>query len=519
MALKVVDLTCAANGPHRRDVLWAGAALALMAGTKANSAVKISPVRVKAPAGQYVGTRVQAAALEGCAFKGIRYGQDTATTRFRPPIAPPDRPGPIEAMQFGPSCPQPGHSYRPQSEDCLFLNVWAPPQQASGAVKGRPVMVYIHGGAYSSGSVVDPVNDGHALAALGDVVVVTLNHRLNIFGYLYLASLDAAFPDGGNVGQLDLILALQWVQRNISAFGGDPDNVTVFGQSGGGAKIATLMAMPAAKGLFHKAITMSGQQITASGPINATRRTQAILNRLGGVAPEAATVEQLVLALSAPDPILGGSVYLGPVLDMTHLSRHPFWPDAAPQSLPIPMMLGNVLSETRAFYPPDGPVLRDLDFDNLARKIGPEMRIDVSAEWVVRQFRARFPNETPIALFHHIVTCARSWRGQIMEAEARARASAPAYIYQLNFENAQHTDDIALSFGTVKDWTPARRAMSATLMKAFVDFARTGQPGWAPYDLDQRLTMVFDQDSQMQSDPRRWERELFARIPYIQPGT
>lgn len=512
-------LTCAANGPHRRELLGGGAAFAFLAASQAHSAVDSAPVTVKAPAGPYVGARIEKADLVSWAFKGIRYGQDTATRRFMPPIAPADHSSVIEALQFGPSCPQPGNRYGPQREDCLFLNIWTPALRPLGAVKARPVMVYIHGGAYSNGSVVDPVNDGHALAAQGDVVVVTVNHRLNIFGYLYLAQWDGAFPDSGNVGQLDLILALQWIQRNISAFGGDPDNVTVFGQSGGGAKIATLMAMPAAKGLFHKAITMSGQQITASGPINATRRTRAIMARLDGVSPQTASAEQLVAALSATDPILGGGVYLGPVLDMRHLSRHPFWPDAAPQSLAIPMMLGNTVSETRAFYPADGPVLRDIDFDSLARKIAPEMRIDVSADWVVRQFRDRFPNQGPVDLFHHIVTCARSWRGQLIEAEERAKANAPAYVYQLNFENAQHTDDIALSFGTVQNWTPARRAMSATLMKAFVDFARTGQPGWQPYRLDQRLTMVFDQESQVQSDPRRWERELFARIPYIQPGS
>src|SRR3546814_8777252 len=164
--------------------------------------------------------------------------------------------------------------------------------------------------------------------ARGDVVVVTVNHRLNALGYLYLARLDPRFPDSGNAGQLDLILALQWVRRNIAAFGGDPGNVTLFGQSGGGAKIATLMAMPAARGLFHKAITMSGQQVTASGPLHATRRAETFLATLGrGVDPATAPVKQIVAALSATDPILGGGAYMGPVRDMAHLTRHPFWPD------------------------------------------------------------------------------------------------------------------------------------------------------------------------------------------------
>ncbi len=379
-------------------------------------------------------------------------------------------------------------------------------------------MVYFHGGAYSTGSVTDPLNDGAALAARGDVVVVTVNHRLNALGYLYLPD---RFPDSGNNGQLDLICALQWVQRNISAFGGDPENVTVFGQSGGGAKIATLMAMPAAKGLFHKAITMSGQQVTASGPLNAARRAQALLDRLGsGVDPATAPVEQLVAALSATDPILGGGVYMGPVLDMRNLYRHPFWPDAAPQSLDMPMLLGNTVAETRAFFPPDHPRLKGLDFGNLPQRIAPEMRIDARPDWVVGEFRARYPRDSAEQLFHRIVTAARSWRGQVEEADARARAGrGNTFVYQLDFEQAKHTDDIGLSFGTIASPTPAQTAMSQTVMDAFIRFAKTGNPGWTPYELKARKTMVFDTQSRVVADPRKWERELFARIPYVQPGT
>ncbi len=396
----------------------------------------------------------------------------------------------------------------------MFLNVWTPTRESKSP---RPVMVYIHGGAYSTGSVTDPLNDSAALAADGDVVVVTVNHRLNALGYLYLPD---RFPDSGNNGQLDLILALQWIQRNIAAFGGDPKNVNLFGQSGGGAKIATLMAMPEAKGLFHKAITMSGQQVTASGPLNAARRAKAFLDKLGpGVDPATAPVEQLIAALSANDPILGGGVYMGPVLDMKHLTRHPFWPDAAPQSLGIPMMMGNCVAETRAFYAPDSKQLAGLNFDNLAQRIAPEMRIDIDPQWVVEQFRARYPQATALEQFHRIVTAARSWRGQVEEAEARARAGAPAFVYQLDFENAKHTDDIGLSFGTFENPTPARDAMSKVMMDAFVRFARTGNPGWPAYDLSRRQTMVFDTQSRVVSNPRRWERELFARVPYIQPGS
>jgi para-nitrobenzyl esterase len=311
------------------------------------------------------------------------------------------------------------------------------------------------------------------------------------------------------------------VQRNIAAFGGDPKNVTVFGQSGGGAKIATLMTMPTAKGLFHKVITMSGQQVTASGPQNAAKRTRAFLEKLGSdVDPATAPIEQIIAALSAIDPILGGGVYMGPVLDMRNLHRHPFWPDAAPQSAHIPMLLGNTVLETRAFYAADSKQLAGLNFDNLAARIAPEIRIDAHPDWVASAFRARYPKSEPLELFHRIVTAARSWRGQVDEAEARTKTGRNnTFVYQLDFENAKHTDDIGLVFGTAPNPTPAQTRMSEIMMDAFVRFAKTGNPGWSSYDLRSRKTMVFDTESRVVSDPRKWERELFARIPYVQPGT
>lgn len=442
---------------------------------------------------------------------GIRYGR---AARFQAPEPVPfGQPDFVTPSALGPSCPQQSPRYQPQSEDCLFLNVWTPDPQPARA---KPVMVYIHGGAYSSGSVADPLNDGARLAQRGDVVVVTVNHRLNVFGYLYLPD---RFPSSGNAGQLDLILALRWVRDHIGKFGGDPANVTVFGQSGGGAKIATLMAMPEAKGLFHKAITMSGQQVTASGPLNARKRTKAFVDKLGGD-PATASTEALVAALSATDPVLGGGVYMGPVLDLKHLTRHPFWPDPAPQGNAIPMLLGNTVAETRAFFPPDHPKLQGLEWANLAERAGPELKVDIDPAWVTAQFRGRYPGDTPEQIFHRMVTAGRSWRGQVEEADARARAGVrQTWVYQLDFEAAKHTDDIGLSFGTFEDPTPARQAMSDTVMDAFVRFARTGNPGWASYTVPGRETMVFDNVSRVVRDPRQWERELFARVPYIQPGS
>jgi para-nitrobenzyl esterase len=468
-------------------------------------------------------------------FRGIRYG---TAERFRAPQ--PSRPSRemLDALAFGPSAPQRSVRYAPQSEDCLYLNIWTPEARAGGK---RPVMVYFHGGAYSTGSVADPLNDGRHLAAREDVVVVTVNHRLNALGYLYLARLDPRFPDSGNAGQLDLALALRWIKQNIAGFGGDPGRILVFGQSGGGAKIATLMGMPAAKGLFHRAVTMSGQQVTASGPLNATARAKAYLEALKVSSADellALPAERLVEGLAATDPILGGGVYMGPVLDMKWLTRHPFWPDANPQSNPIPMILGNTRDETRAFIDPDSAKVRSLDWSNLAERLAPELRVDIHPEWVVAQYRRQFPDWSPERVFYAASTAGRSWPGQVIEADARARAGTRTWVYQLDFQSptqprrgAPHTMDIAIAFGTLDaegSYTgtgPAARALSATMMRAFAALARTGDPNvaavpaWPVYELPERATMVFDAESRSVDDPRRWERELFARAPYIQPGS
>ena len=514
----------------RRTLIAGAAATPLIAGRSWGQ--PIGPIRTTA--GAFQGTMEDGVRV----FRGIRYGR---AERFR---APTSVPAPAEmqaANQFGPVSPQSGSRYGPQSEDCLFLNIWT--ADARPAAR-KPVMLYIHGGAYSGGSVTDPLNDGQALAARGDVVVVTVNHRLNAFGYLYLARLDPRFPDSGNCGQLDLILALRWVRDNIAAFGGDPNKVMVFGQSGGGAKIATMMGMPAAKGLFHRAATMSGQQVTASGPLNATARARAYLGKLGVKEGDLGALltmpqEKLIEGLAATDPVLGGGVYFGPVLDMKWLTRHPFWPDANPQSTHIPMILGNTRDETRAFISANSPKVKGLTWDNLPAAIAPEIRMDILPEWVVSEYRAHFPQDTPEAIFYRATTAGRSWPGQWLEADARAAAGAKAtWVYQFDFQSpvrpelgAHHTADIAMAFGTldaqgsVSGLGEDARRISGQMMAAFAALARTGRPmakgvpAWPAYTLPRRATMVFDRDSRAVNDPRKWERELFARVPYIQPGS
>ena len=515
-------------------------ALATLATALPATAAARSPVSATTRSGRIAGIVDRGVHV----FRGVPYGADTGTRRFQRALRETAWTGVRDAVRFGASAPQRGDADgQAVSEDCLFLNVYAPALRDGGK---RPILFYIHGGGSNNGSGSHPLYDGVNLCRRGDVVVITVNHRLNAFGYLYLGDTgDERLLDAGNIGQLDLIDALRWVREHAHEFGGDAGNVTVFGQSGGGAKIATLMAMPEADGLFHKAMTMSGQQVTAAGPRAATQRSTLLLAELG-LEPNAIDVllkmpmARLLDATRVRDPSRAEntSLYFGPVLDSRSLRRHPFYPDAPAQSARIPMVIGNTRDETRAFLGNDEANFI-LTWEQLPHKLREQQYVDLSPDVVITEYRRLYPEYTPSDVFFAATTAGRSWRGAIIEAEERARQGSPAWVYQLDWRSpadggrlrAFHTLDIPLVFDNTgaegsKTGTDARaRTMAARMSNALIALARHGDPNhaaspsWSPYTLPQRQTMVFDDDSGLQDDPRSGERKLYERVPFSQRGT
>lgn len=525
----------------RREAIRALVTTAAAAPNAQASVVSVAARRADSPVATTTLGRVRGYTDAGIScFKGIRYGADTAARRFLPPVPPAAWTDVRDATSFGPIAPQPTGQDWVLGEDCLHLNVWTPGLADGGR---RPMLVWFHPGAFSSDTSNRIETDGARLARRGNVVVVTVNHRLNAFGYLYLAAFGGPdLADSGNVGMLDLVLALRWVRDNAAVFGGDPRNVTIFGQSGGGAKAATLMAMPEAAGLFHRVWTMSGQQVTASRMTTATTHARQLLDALGLTTDRlhdlrTMPMERIVKASRAP-------AYLGPVKDGRSLPRDPFDPDAPPQSARLPMVLGNTHDETRTLIGRGDPSVFGLTWETLRPKLdanSPFMGTLDRGE-VIASYRRMYPAYSPADVFFAATTASRSWRGQVIEAERRAADPVSAertWVFQLDWRTpvdggrwgAHHGLDVPLIFDNVPlaphmlGTGPGAQALAEQMSGTVLAFARTGRPehpripAWPTYDLARRQTLIFDTTPSIVDDPRGGERRLFSPVAYVQPGT
>jgi para-nitrobenzyl esterase len=489
--------------------------------------------------------RVRGTVIDGIhIFKGIPYGGTTAgKNRFMPPTKPIAWTGTRDALAYGPTAPQTVAAGAaragalPESEDCLVLNVFT---SAVGGNRGRPVMVWLHGGGFSTGSGSGPILDGTNLARTSDVVVVTINHRLNVFGFTYLG--DAAgseFALSGGAGMLDIVAALEWVRDNIDRFGGDPNLVTIFGQSGGGRKVATLMSMPGAKGLFHRAIIESGAVLRLTTRDNAVHATGLLLAELGlskGQVRELQNVPiaRLLAANAAVNakltPAEPGQTANSPTVDGKALPVHPWDPAAPAISANIPLLIGYVRTE-ETFY--DRPTPEALALDEAGLKLRAGKRLGGDPDRVIEAFRAAHPDASPWDLW--ILMATEHPRGTYSRELARrkaAQAGAPAFFYRFDWETPEggghmrspHTVEIPFVFNNIKvagpliSRMPEAQALADKVSAAWVSFARTGNPNtpslpkWPPYSAASRDTMLFNNASRVEQDPDRGPRLAMERV-------
>jgi len=483
-----------------------------------------------------------------CIFKGIPYGASTAgLARFQPPRPPEPWTGTLSATEDPPAAPQsepgskrtrevpasladiePDWPVLPESEDCLKLDLWTPAVDDHR----RPVMVWFHGGGFAVGSAAGDWQDGARLSQHADVVVVSVNHRLNVLGHLFLDRLDPHFAGAGNAGLLDLVLALSWVRDNIARFGGDPGNVTIFGQSGGGQKVSMLMAMPTAAGLFHKAIVQSGPAPKALEPAYAQQMAGRMLDKLGIATNKLSQLQTLPLerimrAYFAVFRETGGYGVLGilqgfaPVADGVVLPQHPFDPVAPRVSAGVPLLIGTTRTEMTLNTLDQDPTADRMDEQSLQTRLAGLLGHDT--ERVIKAYRDHHRAASPWELYALITADWPTRLYSIWIAQAKARLErAPVYMYRTDWQTPVASGRLfsphAIDLSWVLDDTPYSRSfdgggsqvehVARQMRDAWVAFARTGNPNatglpeWPPYRPEAgHATMLFDNTSRVMNDP------------------
>ena len=501
--------------------------------------------------------RVQGLVVDGVhSFKGVRYGAaPIGPLRWMPPEAAKPWSNVYDASDFGAPAMQLASGttvdttndfsfqmhqvfttpseLKVMNEDCLYLNVWTPGTDA----KKRPVMVWIHGGGYAYGSGSQPIYQCDGLARAGDVVAVSLNHRLNVFGYLNLGDLmGERYASSGTVGMQDLVLALQWVRDNIAAFGGDPDNVMIMGQSGGGAKVSTLLSMPSAKGLFHKASIQSGPGLTVGRKTTATAQARKLLDALnvkpGDIAALQAIPAETILeaAIKVNGGGMGG-VGSGPILDEVVITRDPFSPDAPDVSADVPILIGWCKDEWTIFTAGE-PWFGRMTEADLQTRIKP---FGEPGQRLLAAYRHAYPDYSPTYLWEQMLSGRVMLGSETLASRKAAKGGAPAYVYMMAWETpveggafkTPHTMEIPFmlySYDKVRTFVgegPGPKHMADQIGGAWVAFARHGRPDhpgiphWPEWRTPERPVMVFNTTSKVVDDPLPEVRQVLESMPQI----